>query len=69
MKHVNYNEELEKEKEKLSRLADEALKKGISLTQDESFMAQNRKVDELVFKIQQEKEKQRKQQGKNQQER
>lgn len=52
VKQVNYFEELEKEKEKLSRLADEALKKGIPITQDESFMAQNRKVDELVFKIQ-----------------
>lgn len=36
----------------LHRLANEALKKGIPLTQDEKFMAQNHKVDELVVKIQ-----------------
>jgi len=41
------------------------LENGIPLTQDKAFMAQNRKVDELVVKIQREKEKRRK----NQQER
>lgn len=56
MKQVNYHEELEKEKEKLNRLAEEALKNGIPLTQDEAFMVQNRKVDALVVKITKEKE-------------
>lgn len=65
MKQETLNEKLEKEKEKLNRLADEALKNGIPLTQDEAFMAQNRKVDSLVVKIQKEKEKY----SKNQQER
>lgn len=62
MKQVNYNKELEKEKEKLNRLADEAIEKGIPLNQDEAFMEQNRKVDELVVKVQREKEKHRKHQ-------
>jgi len=56
LKQENYNKELEKEKEKLNRLADKALESGIPLTQDEAFMAQNRKVDELIVKIQMEKE-------------
>ncbi|MFZ5945079.1 MULTISPECIES: hypothetical protein [Desulfitobacteriaceae] len=59
MKQENYNKELEKEKEKLNRLADKALESGIPLTQDEAFMAQNRKVDELIVKIQMEKERHR----------
>jgi len=59
------NEKLEREKEKLNRLADEALKNGIPLTQDEAVIEQNRKVDSLVVKIQKEKEKY----SKNQQER
>ncbi len=59
MKQGNYNKELEKEKEKLNRLADKALESGIPLTQDEAFMAQNRKVDELIVKIQIEKERHR----------
>jgi hypothetical protein len=59
LKHENYNNELEKEKEKLNRLADKALESGIPLTQDEAFMAQNRKVDELIVKIQMEKERHR----------
>ena len=46
------NEILEKEKEKLNILADEALTKGIPLTKDKKFMAQNEKVDALVAKIQ-----------------
>lgn len=62
MKRVNYHEELEKEKEKLRKLGEEALKNGIPLTQDEAFMAQNRKVDALVVKIQKEKEQNRKKQ-------
>ena len=59
MKQENYNKELEKEKEKLNRLADKALESGIPLTQDEAFMSQNRKVDELIVKIQMEKERHR----------
>ena len=62
MKRMNYHKELEKEKEKLNRLAEEALKKGIPLTQDEAFMAQNRKVDALIVKITKEKEQPRKNQ-------
>ncbi|MCG9968373.1 hypothetical protein L9W92_09940 [Pelotomaculum terephthalicicum JT] len=62
MKRVNYHEELEKEKEKLNRLADEALKNGIPLTQDEALMAQNRKVDALVVKVTKEQERHRKKQ-------
>ncbi|MHB8276818.1 MAG: hypothetical protein ACYDIA_04075 [Candidatus Humimicrobiaceae bacterium] len=65
MKQVNYQEQLEKEKEKLGRLVNEALKNGVPIVQDEAIMAQNRKVDALVVKIQREKERQRK----NQQER
>jgi len=60
LKRVNYHKELEKEKEKLNRLADEALKNGIPLTQDEAFMAQNRKVDALVVKVIKEQERHRK---------
>lgn len=60
MKKSNFDKKLEIEKEKLNRLADEALEKGIPLNQDEAFMAQNRKVDELVVKIQREQERQRK---------
>ena len=59
LKQENYNKELEKEKEKLNRLADKALESGIPLTQDEAFMSQNRKVDELIVKIQMEKERHR----------
>lgn len=59
MKMTSLNEKLENEKEKLSRLADEAMKNGIPLTHDEIFMAQNRKVDALVVKIQKEKERHR----------
>jgi hypothetical protein len=65
VKQINYNKELEKEREKLNRLADEAMEKGIPLNQDKAFMEQNRKVDELVVKVQREKEKRRR----NQQER
>ena len=52
MNDVLLNEELEREKEKLYKLANEAWKKGIPLTQDEDFMAQNHKVDVLVAKVQ-----------------
>ncbi|RYD02584.1 hypothetical protein N752_24970 [Desulforamulus aquiferis] len=60
MKMASLNEMLEIEKEKLNRLADEAFKNGISLTQDDAFMEQNRKIDALIFKIQKEKEMHRK---------
>lgn len=65
MKQEIYNKELEKEKETLNRLADKALENGIPLIQDEAFMVQNRKVDELIVKIHREKERHRN----NQQER
>jgi len=65
MNKSSLNEKLEKEQEILRRLADEALKNGIPLTQDEAFMEQNRKVDALVVKIIKEGERHRK----NQQER
>jgi hypothetical protein len=60
MKKSSFDEKLKIEKEKLNRLADEALKKGIPLIQDEAFMEQNRKVDELVVKAQRYQEQQRK---------
>jgi hypothetical protein len=60
MNETNLNKELEKEKEKLSKLAEEALKNNIPLPQDEAVMAQSRKIDALVVKIQKEKEKRRK---------
>lgn len=59
MKQVSYNKELENEKEKLNKLVDEALNKGTPLTQDEAVIAQNRKVDAMVVKIQKNKGKQR----------
>lgn len=62
MKKLDLNEKLKIEKEKLNRFADEALKNGIPLTQDEAFMAQNRKVDALVVKIIKEQERHRKKQ-------
>ncbi|RNC62915.1 MAG: hypothetical protein AWM53_01841 [Candidatus Dichloromethanomonas elyunquensis] len=62
MKKPNLDEKLKIEKEKLNRLAEEAWEKGIPLNQDEAFMKQNRKVDELVYKIQKEKDKHKKNQ-------
>lgn len=62
MKQVSYNKELEEEKEKLNKLMDEALNKGAPITQDEAVIAQNRKVDALVVKLQKEKGKHRKNQ-------
>lgn len=56
------HEKLEKERRKLNKLGEEALKNGIPLTQDEAFMAQNRKVDALVVKIIKGKERYRKKQ-------
>ncbi|WP_353853051.1 hypothetical protein [Dehalobacter restrictus] len=57
MKKGSLYDEFEREKKKLNRLGNKALKNGIRLIQDEAFMEQNRKVDELVVKIQIEKEK------------
>lgn len=62
MNQRSHNKELENEKEKLNKLVDEALNKGIPITQDEAVIAQNRKVDVLVVKIQKEKELHRKNQ-------
>lgn len=62
MKKVSLNEKLEKERGKLNKLGEEALKNGIPLTQDEAFMVQNRKVDALVVKIIQKQERHRKKQ-------
>ena len=52
---MKYHEELEMEKEKLCRLVGEALKSGTPIIQDEAVMAQNRKIDTLVVRIQKEK--------------
>ncbi len=60
MKKASLNEKLEKEREKLNRLGEEALKNGVPLTQDEAFMAQNHKVDALVVKVTKEQERHRK---------
>ncbi|MFT9494536.1 MULTISPECIES: hypothetical protein [Thermotaleaceae] len=62
MKNLSFNKKLEIEREKLDKLAVEALKKGIPLNQDEAFIAQNHKVDELVVRIQRDKLKNRKNQ-------
>lgn len=56
MKKASLNEKLEKERRKLNKLGEEALKSGIPLTQDAAFMAQNRKVDALVVKVTKEQE-------------
>lgn len=60
MKQVNYNEKLQKEKEKLDRIMDETLKKGVPLAQDKAVIMQNLKVDALIVRIQKEKERHRK---------
>jgi len=60
MNMERYNKKLEIEQEKLKMLANEAMKRGIPLNQDEAFMTQNRKVDALIVKIQKEKVKQQK---------
>lgn len=52
IKRVLLIEKLEKEREELKKLANEAIGKGIPLTQDKKFMKQNHKVDLLVAKIQ-----------------
>ncbi|WP_018307125.1 hypothetical protein [Desulfitobacterium hafniense] len=50
MKNTRLNEELERERKKLDKLADEAQRRGIPLVQDKDFMVQNQKVDALVLK-------------------
>ena len=63
MKKESLNDKLEKEKDKLHKLGEKVMKKGIPLREDEAFMKQNRKVDELVYKIQKEKVKHKKNQN------
>lgn len=58
MKENNLNEKLEREREKLSRLAEKALKNNVPFSQDEAVIAQSRKIDALVVKVQKVKEKQ-----------
>jgi hypothetical protein len=48
---TRYDKELEREKEKLNKLLDEAFNKGTPFTEDDAVMEQNRKVDTLVAKI------------------
>lgn len=60
MKKESLNKKLKEEKEKLHRLGEEVMKRGVPLREDEAFMKQNRKVDELVYKIQKEKDKHKK---------
>lgn len=55
MKKAPLNEMLEKEKVKLNMLADEALKNGTPIIEDEAVIAQSRKVDALVVQMQKEK--------------
>ncbi|RXE60477.1 hypothetical protein [Acetivibrio mesophilus] len=55
MAKTRYDKELEREKEKLNKLLDEAFNKGIPFTEDEAVMKQNRIVDTLVVKIQKKK--------------
>ena len=62
MAKTRYDKELEREKEKLNKLLDEAFNKGTPFTEDDAVMEQNRKVDTLVVKIQKGKEKQNKNQ-------
>jgi len=62
MNQTILNKKLEKERKKLNRLAAEAIKSGIPLAQDEAVMAQSRKVDILVVRIQKEEGQHRKKQ-------
>lgn len=54
MKHSDIYNELKKEREKLNKLVDEALKKGIPISKTDAIMEQSRKVDLLAIKIQKE---------------
>lgn len=63
MKPTDIEAKLEREREKLEKLAREALQKGISPIEDERVLIQTRKVDRLIVKIQREQERFRKNQG------
>lgn len=54
MGKISLNERLKREKEKLHRLVEEAIKNGIPINQDEAVMTQNRRVDALVIRLQKE---------------
>lgn len=54
MRKLPLDEKLKREKEKLHRLVDAALKNGTPIIQDEAVMAQNRRVDALVVRLQKE---------------
>ncbi|MHB1314600.1 MAG: hypothetical protein ACYCX2_03850 [Christensenellales bacterium] len=51
--------ELERERRKLNRLVNEAMKQGTSITEDKTILEQSRKVDALITKIQAVREKHR----------
>lgn len=52
MKRVDYFIKLEKEREKLYGLIDEALKNGVPIAKTDAIIKQSRKVDLLITKIQ-----------------
>jgi hypothetical protein len=52
MEQIHYYNEIKEEIKKLNQLVDEALENGTPIIQDEAVMEQNRKVDELIVKIQ-----------------
>ncbi|SHI26415.1 hypothetical protein [Desulfosporosinus lacus] len=54
MGKISLDERLKREKEKLHRLVEEAIKNEIPIIQDEAVMRQNRKVDALVVGLQKE---------------
>jgi len=54
MGKISLDERLKREKEKLHRLVEEAIKNEIPIIQDEAVMRQNRKVDALVVRLQKE---------------
>jgi hypothetical protein len=54
MKKNRDYEELEREQRELNQLVDEALKKGIPISQCDEIIKQSRKVDALIDKIQKE---------------
>lgn len=47
---VNPYADLERERRKLIRLIDDALKKGVPITQNDAILEQSRKVDALILK-------------------
>ncbi|MFZ5974022.1 MAG: hypothetical protein ACOYU3_01260 [Bacillota bacterium] len=52
----NTYDELEKEREKLNNLVNEAIKNGVHISQNEVILAQSRKVDALIYQLQKERE-------------